>query len=119
MQARFPAGPMKSDQTLSQLASALTLLLPFVLFLVLGIRHPSAGWAQWCGVAVLGGAGLMALVSTRLGREPVGPTVIMLHVLALGWMFLALPHRRLDGLPGPGRAARRAGLGVRRAMPVR
>src|SRR5262245_7749890 len=91
MQARFPTGPTKSDQPIFRLASALTLFLPCALLLVLGLRSPAAGGVHWAGVAVLGATGLLALGTTRIGREPVGPTLTMLHVLALGWMFMSLP----------------------------
>ena len=44
----------------------------------------------WLGVAVQGGGALAAAWARQAGRAPAGPAVIMLHVIALGWLMLAV-----------------------------
>ena len=93
MQARSHPGPSRSGRSASRLARAFLLVLPAGLLLALAVRQPEAGPALWAGAACLGLGGLLAYLTSRGGRDPVGLPIIMMHVLALGWLMVALPRQ--------------------------
>jgi HEAT repeat protein len=90
MHPRFTSGPgQPSAGLLVHLVRLALLLLPFSLFLAVSLRLPpgSAG-LSWLGTLFLGLACILSLGLRQGWREPVGPAVIMLYVIALSWLVL-------------------------------
>ncbi len=70
------------------------LVLPAVLIGLVNLRAGrEADPILWMGALFQAVVCAMAAWSSRLGREPVGPAVIMLYVIALAWMLLGAPPR--------------------------
>jgi HEAT repeat protein len=65
------------------------LLLPALLLLVAALRAPEpAALMLWLGLAFQGLAAVLSFLSRPSWRQPMGPSVITLYVIGLGWLWL-------------------------------
>src|SRR5262249_38102634 len=80
---------------LARLGRVGLLLLPALLLLGAALRQPPSAQdglgLLWLGLAFQALACLLALVSRPGQGEPAGPAVIMLYVIALGWLLVGTP----------------------------
>jgi hypothetical protein len=90
MQARFTSGSGKPSVGLVFRSIRLSLLfLPLALLLTVSLRVPgAAGVVLWLGTLAQALGCVLALWARQPGREPPGPAVIMLYVIALSWLLL-------------------------------
>src|SRR5262245_27627901 len=93
MTLRLAPGPgTPAAGLLARLGRVGLLLLPALLLLGAALRQPASArdglGLLWLGAAFQGLACLLALVSRHGQREPAGPVVIMLYVIALSWLLL-------------------------------
>jgi HEAT repeat protein len=95
MHARFASGSERPSAGLVvRLGRLLVLFLPVTLLLAVSVR--AAGEAStilWMGTLFQALACGLALWTSAAGREPAGPAVIMLYVIALSWLLLGGPGR--------------------------
>jgi hypothetical protein len=77
--------------TLSRLLRIGGLLLPGVLLMLAAFRVPEQNALMlWLGVAFQFLVALLSFVSRPAWRQPLGPSVITLYVIALGWLWLGV-----------------------------
>jgi hypothetical protein len=90
MHARFVSGSGQTSAGLLVHVTRLALLtLPFSLFLAVSLRlPPGRAGLLWLGTLFLGLACVLSLGLRQGWREPIGPAVIMLYVIALSWLVL-------------------------------
>jgi HEAT repeat protein len=95
MRGRFASSSEKPSVGLIERSKRLVLLLlPVPLLAVASLRvADEADPILWLGTLFQVVACGLALWNTGGGREPAGPAVIMLYVIALGWMLLGAPNR--------------------------
>src|SRR4051794_13452553 len=88
---RFKSRRGQPRTGLVQHLGRLTLLaLPLALLLIASFRLPNAvARLLWMGVLFQGLGILLALWTRQGGREPLGPALIMLYIIALGWMLFS------------------------------
>lgn len=95
MRDRLASSSEKPSTRLLERASRLAiLLLPVALLGVASLRvADEADPILWLGTLFQVVACGLALWSSGAGRESAGPAVIMLYVIALGWVLLGAPNR--------------------------
>jgi hypothetical protein len=86
---RFRSGTTEPRTgSLLRLGRLLLLSLPVSLLLLASLRVPAeTALLLWLGTLFQGIACLMALWTGQGGREPLGPALIMLYVIGLGWLL--------------------------------
>ncbi len=91
MHARLtPETSKRPSSLLLRLGRLVLLLLPITLLVTVSVRsNGSATYLLWLGALFQALACVLALFSRQGWREPTGPAVIMLYVIALCWMLLA------------------------------
>lgn len=91
MKARHPHRSVQpSVGTLTRIVRVVLLLLPMVLLLVADLRLGGlSGWILGLGALFQAMGCSLALWTRGMGREPIGPALIMLYVIALSWLLLA------------------------------
>jgi hypothetical protein len=95
MHARFGSGSGEESPGLSLRAVRLAILfLPVTLLLLVSLRAPAESrMILWLGTGFQVLACALALFTGATGREPAGPAIIMLYVIALTWMLLGSTGR--------------------------
>jgi HEAT repeat protein len=74
---------------ITRLLRIAALSLPAVLLLGAALRAPeSAALMLWLGTAFLALAAVLSFLSRQNWRQPMGPSVITLYVIGLGWLWL-------------------------------
>ncbi|MFO0877780.1 MAG: HEAT repeat domain-containing protein [Gemmataceae bacterium] len=95
MQARYATGTEDSPAGLfTRSTRVLILILPVAI--LLGVAFQLTGQPQLvllAGAAVVLLGCVILLITSRLGREPAGPGIILLYVIGLAWVVLATPNR--------------------------
>jgi hypothetical protein len=91
MHARHASGSKRPPVGLiARVGRLLLLLLPTALLLLSGMRlSGSAGMILGLGALFQALGCALALWTRGMGREPLGPALIMLYVIALSWLLLA------------------------------
>src|SRR5262249_6084245 len=95
MDARVASGSERpAARPVLRLGRLLVLFLPVTLLLaVSGRAATEASTILWLGTLFQALACGLALWTSAAGREPAGPAVIMLYVIALSWLLLGGPGR--------------------------
>src|SRR5262245_14582081 len=66
------------------------LLLPTVLLLIASLRHPGPNSLMlWLGTAFQISVCFLSFFSRRTWRQPLGPSVVTLYLIALAWIWFA------------------------------
>jgi hypothetical protein len=89
MHARFASSSSKPPAgRLIRLLRLGLVFLPVILLLLASVRAPeSTVQLLWLGTLVQGLGCILALMGMQYGREPVGPLIIVLYVIGLGWLI--------------------------------
>jgi hypothetical protein len=94
MQTRSSRVRTRLVSALRRLLRNLVLLLPAGLLLVAALRSLDRfNLMLWLGTAFQVLVCLLSFVSRQGSRQPVGPSVVTLYVIALGWLWLGTPGR--------------------------
>jgi HEAT repeat protein len=88
----FGAGSSLSP-ILLRVGRAAALLLPAVLLLVAALRHQEeVNLNLWLGTAFQLLVCVLTFVTRQNHRQPMGPAVVTLYIIALGWLWWGVPH---------------------------
>ncbi len=83
----FRPGP-QGHTLLPFIARFTILLIPSGLLLLASLRHPQGhNLMLWCGTAFQGIVCAMTMLNRRNWRQPLGPSVITLYLIALAWLW--------------------------------
>ncbi len=88
----FPGGNVKPS-AVSRASRAFALLLPATLLFVAALRTDGGGnMMLWLGTTFQLLVCLLDSFSRQGWRQPLGPSVVTLYVIGLGWLWLGTPH---------------------------
>jgi HEAT repeats len=78
---------------LAHVGRVATLLLPAFLLLVAALRcGDEFNLNLWLGTTFQGLVCLLTFLTRHHARQPMGPAVVTLYIIALGWLWLGTPH---------------------------
>src|SRR5436309_452411 len=93
MSARSPGVGSAARSALARLSRIALLLLPAALLVGAALRNlDDANLSLWLGTAFQLLVCLLTFLHRKNARQPMGPTVVTLYVIALGWLWLGTPR---------------------------
>jgi hypothetical protein len=81
----------RSLPVLAVSARVAALLLPAALLLVAALRNDEFNLNLWLGTAFQFLVCLLTFLTRHNARQPMGPAVVTLYIIALGWLWLGTP----------------------------
>lgn len=87
MANHFTSGPRAIDSVLLHIGRWLMMLLPTILLVGAAYRSPEPNPMLWFGTAFQLAVFVLSFFSSQSWRQPLGPSIITLYLIALAWMW--------------------------------